>query len=56
MLFSASAGPAAGPLTVLAEDEWLPRARAHAERAARFAEPFVARRNARKKHPVEDFL
>ncbi|BCT74707.1 hypothetical protein SCMU_05490 [Sinomonas cyclohexanicum] len=41
---------------VLTEDEWLPRARAHAERAARFAEPFVARRNAGKKHPIEDFL
>ena len=44
------------PAVVLPEDEWLPRAQAHAERAARFAEPFVARRNARKKHPVEDFL
>ncbi len=42
--------------SVLAEDQWLRRARAHAERVGRFAEPFVARRNARKKHPVEDFL
>ncbi|MDQ4502927.1 3-methyladenine DNA glycosylase [Sinomonas sp. ASV322] len=50
------AAPAAAPRTVLLEHEWLARARAHAERAARFAEPFVARRNARKKHPVEDFL
>ncbi|MEN2743992.1 3-methyladenine DNA glycosylase [Sinomonas halotolerans] len=40
----------------MAPDEWLPRARAHAERVARFAEPFVARRNAGKKHPIEDFL
>ena len=46
----------APPAVVLAEDAWRPRARAHAERAAAFAEPFVARRNARKKHPVEDFL
>ncbi|WP_138444943.1 3-methyladenine DNA glycosylase [Sinomonas susongensis] len=42
--------------TVLTQDEWLPRAEAHARRAAGFSEPFVARRNARKKHPVEDFL
>ncbi|WP_369046336.1 3-methyladenine DNA glycosylase [Sinomonas sp. P10A9] len=48
--------PLASVNSVLAEDEWLPRARAHAERVARFAEPFVARRNARKKHPIEDFL
>jgi hypothetical protein len=41
---------------VLAEDRWAPRARAHAARVARFAEPFVARRNAGKKHPIEDFL
>ncbi|WP_443022659.1 3-methyladenine DNA glycosylase [Sinomonas sp.] len=40
----------------LTEDQWLPRAQAHAERVARFAEPFVSRRNQRKKHPVEDFL
>ena len=46
----------ASPAVVLREDEWIPRALAHAERAARFAEPFVERRNARKKHPVEDFL
>ncbi|WP_077491033.1 3-methyladenine DNA glycosylase [Sinomonas mesophila] len=46
----------APPAVVLAKDEWLPRARAHAERVAAFAEPFVARRNAGKKHPVEDFL
>jgi hypothetical protein len=52
----APAAPAVVPLIALDEGEWLPRARAHAERAARFAEPFVTRRNARKKHPVEDFL
>ncbi|WP_372498043.1 3-methyladenine DNA glycosylase [Sinomonas terrae] len=44
------------PRRVLQQEEWLPRAQAHSERVARFAEPFVARRNARKKHPVEDFL
>ncbi|MEA5454986.1 3-methyladenine DNA glycosylase [Sinomonas sp. JGH33] len=51
-----SPAPAAAPHTVLDEHEWLARARAHAERAARFAETFVGRRNAGKKHPVEDFL
>lgn len=48
--------PPASVRSVLPEDEWAPRARAHAARVARFAEPFVARRNARKKHPIEDFL
>lgn len=48
--------PVASVRAALAQDEWLPRARAHSTRAARFAEPFVARRNAREKHPIEDFL
>lgn len=57
MPFRAPGPPAVVPLgPVLREDEWLPRARAHAERVTRFAQPFVGRRNARKKHPVEDFL
>jgi hypothetical protein len=52
----AAPSPVASVRAVLAQEEWLPRARAHAERAARFAEPFVARRNAGRKHPIEDFL
>ncbi|WP_345148248.1 3-methyladenine DNA glycosylase [Arthrobacter ginkgonis] len=40
----------------LAQDEWLPRAEAHRARVERFAAPFVERRMAGKKHPIEDFL
>ncbi|UNK45770.1 3-methyladenine DNA glycosylase [Arthrobacter sulfonylureivorans] len=41
---------------VLGPELWLPRARAHAERAGRFTEPYLQRRSAGLKHPVEDFL
>ncbi|MGM0931566.1 MAG: 3-methyladenine DNA glycosylase [Actinomycetota bacterium] len=41
---------------VLEPEQWLPRARAHAERASRFTEPYLQRRSAGLKHPVEDFL
>jgi len=51
-----SPAQAATAVVVLQDDQWLPRAQAHSARAGRFAEPFVERRNARKKHPVEDFL
>ncbi len=35
---------------------WLPRQAAHHERVRRYADPYLARRSAGKKHPVEDFL
>ena len=41
---------------VLEPGQWLPRARAHGERAAHFTEPYLQRRSAGRKHPVEDFL
>ncbi|MFI7483889.1 3-methyladenine DNA glycosylase [Kocuria sp. M1R5S2] len=44
------------PAVVLPREEWGPRARAHEERAGRYADPFVARRHRGQKHPVEDFL
>ncbi|MCJ8504681.1 3-methyladenine DNA glycosylase [Kocuria flava] len=47
------AGPAA---VVLDRAQWEPRARAHETRAARWADPFVARRHRGDEHPVEDFL
>ena len=44
------------PLTVLAPEEWEPRALAHAERARAYTEPYLRRRAQQRKHPVEDFL
>ncbi|MEX5298107.1 3-methyladenine DNA glycosylase [Kocuria sp. CPCC 205292] len=44
------------PVVVLPREEWEPRAHAHEQRAARYADPFVARRHRGQKHPVEDFL
>ena len=41
---------------VLTEDEWLPCAQEHADRVDRYAVPFLERRHAGRKHPVEDFL
>lgn len=43
-------------MTVLAPEEWEPRALAHAERARAYTEPYLRRRAAQRKHPVEDFL
>lgn len=40
----------------LAEEAWQSRALAHAKRVERYAAPYLARRSAGKKHPVEDFL
>lgn len=42
--------------TVLDEPTWRARAAAHAERVDPFIEPHLARREARTKHPVHDFL
>lgn len=43
-------------LQSLDEASWQARAAAHEIRVARYADPFLARRSAGKKHPVEDFL
>ncbi|MDI3241159.1 3-methyladenine DNA glycosylase [Arthrobacter sp. AL08] len=40
----------------LSTDHWLPRQAAHHARVRRYADPYLARRSAGKKHPVEDFL
>ena len=52
-------GPAATPasrLHVLPPADWRTREAAHAERVRRYADPYLARRSAGRKHPVEDFL
>jgi hypothetical protein len=41
---------------LLPEQEWLARAEAHRQRAARFTEPYLQRRSSGRRHPVEDFL
>ena len=41
---------------VLPAGDWQERERAHAERVRRYTDPYLARRSAGRKHPVEDFL
>lgn len=43
-------------LTVLQRQDWLAAAAAHRDRVEPFAQPYLERRAAGKKHPVEDFL
>lgn len=43
-------------MEVLQREGWQARARAHAARIDRYSEPHLARREARVKHPVFDFL
>ena len=43
-------------LQPLQQDAWLARQSAHQTRVRRYADPYLARRSAGKKHPVEDFL
>ncbi|WP_026556711.1 hypothetical protein [Arthrobacter sp. 35W] len=43
-------------LHVLAQPQWLDRQLAHQERVDAYAAPYLARRSAGAKHPVEDFL
>ncbi|TLM82203.1 3-methyladenine DNA glycosylase [Pseudarthrobacter sp. NamE2] len=43
-------------LRVLAADEWRALEDAHQQRVSRYADPYLARRSAGQKHPVEDFL
>ena len=40
----------------LQQEEWLPRQAAHVQRVRRYADPYLERRSAGRKHPVEDFL
>lgn len=44
------------PVRVLDELDWLQSEQDHHRRVARFAEPYLQRRSAGRKHPVEDFL
>ncbi len=46
----------ASKLRLLPEEQWLPLEAAHHERVRRYADPYLERRSAGKKHPVEDFL
>ncbi|WP_320537396.1 3-methyladenine DNA glycosylase [Pseudarthrobacter sp. IC2-21] len=48
--------PPVEPLSLLAGDEWRTREEAHQQRVRRYADPYLARRSAGRKHPVEDFL
>jgi hypothetical protein len=41
---------------VLPAADWRDREAAHAERVRRYADPYLERRSAGRKHPVEDFL
>ncbi|WP_326961476.1 MULTISPECIES: 3-methyladenine DNA glycosylase [unclassified Arthrobacter] len=43
-------------LHALEQEDWLPRQAAHQARVRRYADPYLARRSAGTKHPVEDFL
>nr|WP_318241723.1 3-methyladenine DNA glycosylase [Arthrobacter pullicola] len=43
-------------VTVLSEDQWLPRQAAYEQRVRPFTDGYLQRRSAGRKHPVEDFL
>ncbi|MGY4543099.1 hypothetical protein ACVWY0_003025 [Arthrobacter sp. UYNi723] len=42
--------------SLLTADAWRAREEAHAQRVRRYSDPYLARRSAGRKHPVEDFL
>ncbi|MBJ2120795.1 3-methyladenine DNA glycosylase [Arthrobacter sp. MSA 4-2] len=44
------------PQQVLEQEEWLPQQEEYSARVRRFTEPYLQRRSAGEKHPVEDFL
>jgi hypothetical protein len=48
--------PAVEQLSLLTADASRAREEAHAQRVRRYSDPYLARRSAGKKHPVEDFL
>lgn len=43
-------------LVHLPQEDWLPRQAAYQQRVRRYSDPYLARRSAGQKHPVEDFL
>ena len=53
-----SLAPPAGlsKLHSLPQEAWLPRQAAYQARVRRYADPYLSRRSAGRKHPVEDFL
>ncbi len=48
--------PAVEQLSLLTADASRAREEAHAQRVRRYSDPYLARRSAGRKHPVEDFL
>ncbi|WP_159801817.1 3-methyladenine DNA glycosylase [Arthrobacter zhaoguopingii] len=44
------------PQQVLEQEDWLPQQEEYSARVRRFTEPYLQRRSAGEKHPVEDFL
>ncbi|MCO4255983.1 3-methyladenine DNA glycosylase [Pseudarthrobacter cellobiosi] len=48
--------PAVEQRSLLTADAWRAREEAHAQRVRRYSDPYLARRSAGRKHPVEDFL
>lgn len=48
--------PPVEPLKLLAAADALAREETHIQRVSRYADPYLARRSAGQKHPVEDFL
>ncbi|MDQ0680187.1 hypothetical protein QFZ30_003569 [Arthrobacter pascens] len=48
--------PAVEQLSLLAASDWKEREAAHQQRVRRYSDPYLARRSAGRKHPVEDFL
>ncbi len=48
--------PAVEQLSLLAAEDFQAREAAHVQRVRRYADPYLARRSAGRKHPVEDFL
>ncbi|WP_202129142.1 3-methyladenine DNA glycosylase [Pseudarthrobacter sp. ATCC 49987] len=50
------APPVESKLHALPQDDWLSRQAGHQARVRKYADPYLARRSAGRKHPVEDFL
>lgn len=48
--------PPVEQLSLLTAGAWQEREDSHAQRVRRYADPYLARRSAGRKHPVEDFL
>lgn len=48
--------PVVKHLSLLTDEAWSAREAAHVQRVRRYSDPYLARRSAGRKHPVEDFL